>query len=214
MLLFYGAQVLAITLLYIVRPTSGVTTLVDNAASSIQYEGPWQMVASTGEDDLDGTLAGSNENAGIAKFLFNGTSVTVYGALRPVGVWDMYSLYYLDNNPAIGYRPDPNVNSEEHRVVFYTSGPLSNGPHSLEIENMGTQLWFDYVAVEAPDSDTTSVSVSNVTPTGTLLQSTSTASRSSSTSLPAQNKPLPTDMPVIAHTHQEKSLSLISANYY
>ncbi|KAI0672008.1 hypothetical protein C8Q78DRAFT_971296 [Trametes maxima] len=179
MFLLHEAQVLAITLLLLAKHTHGITTLIDNAASSIQYEGPWQMVTSTGEDDWDGTLAFSDEVAGIANFFFNGTSVAVYGALRPVGVWDMYSLYYLDNNPAVGYRPDQNVASEEHRVKFYSSEQLSDGPHSLRIENMGVHLWFDYIAVEAPDPDTTSTIAPAPPPQG----STTTSGRSSSTSL-------------------------------
>ncbi|KAI0634399.1 hypothetical protein C8Q77DRAFT_1055954, partial [Trametes polyzona] len=126
-------MLLALTLLLLFHTSLSSTLIYDNVDPRIVYSGSWQAFSATGGDDLGGTLAFSNEDASIATLQFTGTSVTVYGALKPIGTWNMHSVYYLDDLPADGFIPPTQVTSEQHRLVFYSSGRLANGQHTLKI---------------------------------------------------------------------------------
>ncbi|KAH9848557.1 hypothetical protein C2E23DRAFT_843580 [Lenzites betulinus] len=136
-----------LTLVLYFTPFVCATALYDNVDPRIEYQGSWQMV-NTSTADFGGTLAFADENSVAAILEFTGTAVTVYGAMQPVGVWNMQSAYYLDSLLVGGYHPSPQVTADQHGVIFYSSGPLSNGAHTLQIVNTGQQFWFDYIAVE------------------------------------------------------------------
>ncbi|OSD04186.1 hypothetical protein PYCCODRAFT_130373 [Trametes coccinea BRFM310] len=120
--------------------------VIDNSDPHILYEGSWTQVIGSAAD-YRSTLAFSNESQATATFQFTGTSVAVYGAIKPVGTWHMASTYLLDALPSGAYEPPSVVPSEQHHVLFYASGQLANGPHTLVIENMGEQFWLDYIVV-------------------------------------------------------------------
>ncbi|EIW52008.1 uncharacterized protein TRAVEDRAFT_136281, partial [Trametes versicolor FP-101664 SS1] len=111
----------------------GAPQKIDNTSPEIQYTGAWSMFNTPGDGDFGNTLAFSQDNLDTAKLQFSGTSVTVFGALKPVGTWNMHSAYYLDDSSPVGFIPNPLVASEQHQVTFYSSGPLSDGPHTLTI---------------------------------------------------------------------------------
>ncbi|KAI9001070.1 hypothetical protein BD414DRAFT_405010 [Trametes punicea] len=143
-------------LLYLVSNCYSCGTItVDNADPRILYEGFWQAstVPGPGKNDLQNTLAFSDQSLATAILQFPGTSVSVYGALLPVGVWYMQSVYYLDAMQSAVHEPDPVVTAEQHRVLFYSSGPLTYGVHTLVIENVGQQFWLDYITFDVPDDD-------------------------------------------------------------
>ncbi|KAI0827254.1 hypothetical protein BC628DRAFT_1418391 [Trametes gibbosa] len=156
-----------VTLFLYHLPYADATILYDNIDPHIQYLGSWQMVnTSAAEGDFEGTLAFANENSLTATLEFTGTAVTVYGALEPVGIWNMQSAYYVDGLAVVGYHPNSEVTAEQHGVVFYSSGPLGDGSHTLKIVNMGQQFWFDYIAVEtAPVPESASPMSESITTT-------------------------------------------------
>lgn len=122
-----------------------------------------------------------------------GTSVAVYGALKPVGAWNMQSLYFMDDAAVITYQPNSELSAKQHQVVFYFSESLGDGPHSLRIVNMGEQFWLDFIALETPDTATSAPTATNpsspsppsLTVTMTLTPATSTGASPSATSKPA-----------------------------
>ncbi|KAI0363790.1 hypothetical protein BV20DRAFT_88192 [Pilatotrama ljubarskyi] len=145
-----------LTLVYLAAPSKATTNLtIDNVDPRIQYQGSWQMVATSDvgvNADFGGTLSTTNQNSSTATIEFTGTSIAVYGSLRPVGTWNIHSVYYLDDIPVPAtYEPNPVVEGEMHQMRFYWSGPIGDGAHKLVIENMGQQLWLDYVAIEVSD---------------------------------------------------------------
>ncbi|KAL1951907.1 hypothetical protein VTO73DRAFT_1056 [Trametes versicolor] len=133
----------------------GTLVQIDNTSPQIQYQGAWQMTTTPGEGDAEDTLASSQTKSDTAIFNFTGTSVAVYGALKPVGTWNMQSLYYMDDAAVVTYQPNSQVPAEQHQVVFYFSESLGDGPHTLRIVNMGEQFWLDFIALETPDAGTT-----------------------------------------------------------
>ncbi|KAI9063307.1 hypothetical protein FKP32DRAFT_1592750 [Trametes sanguinea] len=106
------------------------------------------------------------------------TSVAVYGAVKPVGVWQMQSIYFLDALGDGTYQPNPVVSSEQHHVLFYASHQLAYGPHTLVIENQGEQFWFDYIVVGG-QGDGPATSCATPAPLSSSSQSVIPASSSS-----------------------------------
>ncbi|KAI9063306.1 hypothetical protein FKP32DRAFT_748040 [Trametes sanguinea] len=128
--------------------------IIDNVDPQIQYQGTWVFeTIYGGSPDYNGTLAHTNETQASVTFHFTGSSVAVYGAIKPVGTWDILSAYCLDDVPMGVYKPDPSVQAERDRVLFYASGPLGPGNHTLVVENMGEQFWLDYIGVGGPDDN-------------------------------------------------------------
>ncbi|OJT04056.1 hypothetical protein TRAPUB_5292 [Trametes pubescens] len=181
-----------LTLLFIISwgcaTVLGATQQIDNTSPQIQYQGAWSMTNSPGDGDFGDTLAFSQDNLDSATLHFSGTSVTVFGALKPVGTWNMHSAYYLDGAPVVGFTPNPVVASEQHRVTFYSSGSLSDGPHTLIIVNMGQQFYFDYIALESGSASATTAPIIHP---GTPILPTSTTPTTSSSSLPTTSSASP-----------------------
>lgn len=80
-----------------------------------------------------------------------GTSVSVYGALLPVGTFTRISQYTIDGQNTTVYNPPETIASEQHRVQFYDSGTLPFGQHTLTIENLGEEYWFDFIKADGVD---------------------------------------------------------------
>ncbi|KAI0760913.1 hypothetical protein BD413DRAFT_617434 [Trametes elegans] len=190
-------------------------TIIDSADPRIQYNTAWQLQQGD-ERDYDGTLSFSNEASATATVRFTGTSITVYGALKPVGLWNMHSLYYLDgaNLPA-SFQPPTQVSAEGHQVKFYSSGPLPDGEHTLVIGNMGQQFWFDYVEIDgssgqsattpAPEQPTTAPADPSMTSKSTSLKSATSVG--SPASIPPLTTTSPTQRTTVSHPPTTTSTS-------
>ncbi|KAH9899929.1 hypothetical protein C8Q73DRAFT_681468 [Cubamyces lactineus] len=137
----------ALTLLSFFASFTAATTFIDNADPRIQYGGMWQQGSAT-EDDYMSTLAYSEWNSATAILVFTGISVSVFGTLKPVGTWNLHSAYSVDGASMSPYINTSPLSGEQHHVQFFSQGGLSDGTHTLTIENMGQQFLFDYVAVE------------------------------------------------------------------
>lgn len=84
-------------------------------------------------------------------FTFLGTSISVYGALFPAGTFNRVSKYTIDGKNSTVYNPPGTISSEQHRVQFYDSGTLPFGQHTLTIENLGEEYWFDFIKADGVD---------------------------------------------------------------
>ncbi|KAM5545303.1 hypothetical protein V8D89_000916 [Ganoderma adspersum] len=91
-----------------------------------------------------GTLTRANTTGPTVTFTFTGTSVQVFGALRPVGTWDMRSLYSIDGGRPNAFVPSREVDEDAYGQQFFDSGTLPLDKHTLKITNLGDQLWLDY----------------------------------------------------------------------
>ena len=94
----------------------------------------------------------------------------------------MSSMYTIDDGIPTVFTPSPAVLQETFRQQFYDSGTLPAGDHTLQVTNLGVQLWLDYFQFDDDTglksaSDTTSV----IATTGALSSSTTiiTSSQSS-----------------------------------
>ncbi|EIW52010.1 uncharacterized protein TRAVEDRAFT_24728 [Trametes versicolor FP-101664 SS1] len=142
---------------FVLSDTQETLLVVDDSDSLlIKYRGPWQSSPSslfTDPEQLNylGTLTYSNLSGAVANFMFSGTSVSVYGALFPVGTFNRTSLYSIDGQNTTLYAPPRTISSEQHRVLFYNSGTLPFGQHTLTIENVGVEYWFDFIKADGVD---------------------------------------------------------------
>ncbi|OSD04187.1 hypothetical protein PYCCODRAFT_130541 [Trametes coccinea BRFM310] len=157
MVLILWGLVPLLTLLCFLRSALSQCVFIDDTDPQIQYQGKWVFVSSSGmKDDYQGTLVHSTDPQTSATIRFTGTegsSIAVYGALEPTGDWSIVSAYTLDSVPMGVYQPDKVVLDEEHRVLFFASGPLGAGNHTLVIENLGDQFWLDYIGLGGPDDN-------------------------------------------------------------
>ncbi|KAI0661043.1 hypothetical protein C8Q70DRAFT_760904 [Cubamyces menziesii] len=172
----------ALTLLWFCSFLVAATVLIDNADPRVQYGGDWQQGAATADDYMS-TLAFSEWNSATATIVFTGTSVSVFGALKPVGTWNIHSAYSVDGalmSPYINTNP---LSGEQHHVQFFSQGGLSDGTHTLTIENMGQQFWFDYVAVETGQATIPGVPIPPESTTSATTSSTTSQQVPSQTSL-------------------------------
>ncbi|KAM5545301.1 hypothetical protein V8D89_000914 [Ganoderma adspersum] len=143
---------------------------------NVNWEGHWRrrFDASAGEESL--TL--SNQPGDTVTLTFAGTFVRVYGAIKPVGTWDMHSQYTLDNQSMVDFRPPQEVPHHAYNQQFYDSGELPAGNHMLTITNLGIYLWLDYF--QFYDDSVSSVSLAGTT---FVLSTTSTTSLPSSATI-------------------------------
>ncbi|PIL28453.1 hypothetical protein GSI_08487 [Ganoderma sinense ZZ0214-1] len=117
--------------------------IVDDQHPGLVWDGAWEEFTGQPEAE-DGTLTWANRTGPTVTLTFTGTSVQVFGAFKPVGTWNIQSLYAIDGGRQTAFVPSPLVPQESFRQKFYDSGPLPLGTHTLKITNLGVQLWIDY----------------------------------------------------------------------
>ena len=105
----------------------------------------------------------------------------VYGAFKPVGTWNIQSLYAVDGRSPTPFLPSQQVDQESYRQLFFDSGPLRLGEHTLKVTNLGVQLWLDYFVYDdgGDGVNTASLLVSTGRAGGVTTTATTRASSSS-----------------------------------
>ncbi|KAM5545302.1 hypothetical protein V8D89_000915 [Ganoderma adspersum] len=116
---------------------------VDDRDSSLVWGGSWAPFFGQPEAE-DGTLTWANDTGPTVTFAFTGVEVRVFGAFKPVGTWNIQSLYAIDGGSPTPFVPSRQVDQESFRQMFFDSGPLPLGKHTLKVTNLGVQLWLDY----------------------------------------------------------------------
>ncbi|KAM5545326.1 hypothetical protein V8D89_000939 [Ganoderma adspersum] len=148
---------------------------------NIDWDGPWRQTSHPSA--MDETLTLGNQTGETITFTFTGTSVKVYGAFTPVGLWVMSSVYAVDDGIPTVFTPSPEVLQEAFRQEFYDSGALPAGDHTLQITNMGVQLWLDYFQFDDNTGWTSASVTTSVIATTDAQSSSATIITSSESSL-------------------------------
>ena len=63
--------------------------------------------------------------------------IAVFGALPVTGTFKMKSQYSIDGEVLETFMPPSTISRAEYRRMFFSSGTLSLGEHTLEIRNLG-----------------------------------------------------------------------------
>ncbi|KAM5545309.1 hypothetical protein V8D89_000922 [Ganoderma adspersum] len=121
--------------------------IVDDWDPSLQWNGGWIGLKDEPAPSWDRTLTWGNISSATVTLTFTGTSIQVFGAFKPVGVWSMQSQYAIDGGSPTTFVPPQEVSEEAYNQSFYHSGSLPEGEHTLKITNLGAQLWLDYFLV-------------------------------------------------------------------
>lgn len=113
---------------------TSVTTNDDQTGSGIgefSYSGDWQT--STGDAKHDGDDHWAAEQGSRVTFRFRGTAVSLHGALAP---HHGQATVRLDDGPP--QRIDQYAPSRQDDAVFYESGTLPDGEHTVEVTVLGS----------------------------------------------------------------------------
>ncbi|EAU87906.1 hypothetical protein CC1G_01553 [Coprinopsis cinerea okayama7 len=121
---------------------------IDDRDPSIAYSQPAQGHHWTDQGSstsYGGTLRLTRTRNANARVTFEGTSIQVYGLISPSGTGEVpISNYAIDNLPTVMYTAAPNSQTQS-QVLFFDSGPLSPGTHTLIVSNQreGAFFWLD-----------------------------------------------------------------------
>ncbi|KAI0778325.1 hypothetical protein BD413DRAFT_489828 [Trametes elegans] len=158
---------------------------IDNTSPEITYTGQWIQNPNI-SGAYNNTLASSGQTASLAHIEFNATQVVVIGAtVAPNGASansGPVSAYWLDRTSGrtpFFYQSDVNVSSG---VIFYNSGPISPGKHTLDISVVSIKQNVPYLldAIYLKD-DTTSSGASSTAAWVTTVFITPSSAPSSAT---------------------------------
>ncbi|KAM5536295.1 hypothetical protein V8D89_010031 [Ganoderma adspersum] len=161
--------------------------IVDDWDPSLQWNGGWIGFKDELALSWDCTLTWGNISSATVALTFTGTSIQVFGAFKPVGVWSMQSQYAIDGGSPTMFVPPQEVSEEAYNQSFYHSGTLSEGEHTLKITNLGSQLWLDYFlvnnngGVNIVSSGGSRNGASRTTTTATVTESVTTSASAGAT---------------------------------
>ncbi|KAH9851552.1 hypothetical protein C2E23DRAFT_229419 [Lenzites betulinus] len=186
--------------------------IVDNADPTIQYKGAW--TAQTGLDNTDyyaGTIVYANVSGATATLVFTGNCVKVFGAIvAPPGTYNTLSTYTIDGGPPTVFQPPSEITTPMYNQLFFGSGTISYGLHTIVVKNMGEQFWLDTIVFDVPDPIPSSVpsrSTQETTP-GTSQAPTPSSSdpiHATTTNSPSQSLPTPFSLSVQGPTHTSQT---------
>ncbi|KAI0355319.1 hypothetical protein OH77DRAFT_1520899 [Trametes cingulata] len=158
----------------------------DHDTNYIIYQNPPLWRHELGAQDVQrGTYTAGYTNA-VAKFSFNGTEVMVYGVANPAPSANASSLppsvsFIVDGSTTNQVSSPPTTDSQ-YSYLFYDSGPLSPGQHTLQIlVNNGDSDWpfildfIQYIPLPSSASPTVSVTSSSMFSSTSSLLATPTA---------------------------------------
>ncbi|PAV15371.1 hypothetical protein PNOK_0913400 [Pyrrhoderma noxium] len=116
-------------------------TSVDHTDPRIQYRGNWQLNDGNSRRDTVSSHS-TSQNGSSLSLKFQGTGISVLGVL-PVGTGNISALYTVDNQNK-QLRSIPQVESSKTDKVFFDSGLLDSGDHSINIDIMSTGIDRNY----------------------------------------------------------------------
>ncbi|GJE95356.1 hypothetical protein PsYK624_115400 [Phanerochaete sordida] len=117
-------------------------TTVDDANSAIVYSGGWSLNHTADSSDFNHTTTTSTSAGAGFVFQFNGTAVSVYGCLEPH--MPSSATYTLDDGAPTRFT---SADSDAYvpQRVFFDSGAVPLGAHTLRATAAGPGLCIDYV---------------------------------------------------------------------
>ncbi|KAI0659878.1 hypothetical protein C8Q70DRAFT_914539 [Cubamyces menziesii] len=174
--------------------SSGSTLLrIDDTNTRIQYEGQWSETGNS--QDNDETSHVSSSAGASAKFVFNGTFITVYGSVFQNG---SSSSYKLDDAPPVTTIVQQVPSTQNNWPFYYPTAPLEPGLHELIITVLGGTYSLDYIDFTSGSGEENNNSGSDaaVLPTSATSPSSAmpskTASPDSGSQTTTSSKGLPT----------------------
>jgi len=162
-----------------------VTTTIDDSDPNIKHvTGHW--VHFKGSRYYNGTETLTRDAGATTLYMFNGTSISVFGTMcDPGGGNETISTYTVDGGAGSNHTVPRGTVCNQNFVNFYSSPPLSNGLHTLVITNLNKGAWFflDFLKVTAPGNSSLSSSASLTSaasnPSGTSGESVTELTKSS-----------------------------------
>jgi hypothetical protein len=138
--------------------TNSDVIIVDESDSAVQYSGHWAIEGSP-EYEYQGTTHKSTTAGSTAVFQFNGSSIDVFGTIRGTSDQpDPLIAFQIDDGDKGYFKPPNTGGATRPKVRFYSTGGLSDSPHTLRIESVGSgEFWLDYFMYK-PHSGTPSTS--------------------------------------------------------
>ncbi|KAH9476932.1 hypothetical protein JR316_0010848 [Psilocybe cubensis] len=176
---------------------------IDDRDSIVSYSKPavgghWSSQGSS--TSYQSTLSLTRTRNAHASVSFTGTSISVYGLVSPSGTGNIQSSSYsVDGSKTEVYMARP-IERTQSQVLFYDSGPLVDGQHTLLVTNLVELdfLWIDYFLITSTSG--LNGSVPATTPaafsSSTLGTSTTSTSFSSTASIELASSVLPTQSTV------------------
>ena len=116
------------------RPIRWLRGMHDMCNVLIQLKINFPLSASYSDSDFTKT----NTQNTTMTFVYNGTDVTLYGAQRGNHGNYQVTVDGVASSPQSGYNANGNF-----QVVLYESNGLSQGNHTVVIENLGDNLYLD-----------------------------------------------------------------------
>ncbi|KAI1788042.1 hypothetical protein LXA43DRAFT_895289, partial [Ganoderma leucocontextum] len=126
----------SLALITLLRLSLADALRIDDSDPTVQYSGPWTNGYNVPDDaslNWDGTLHYSNISGTTVTLKFTGTSIAVFGSFHPPGRYSMQSQYSVDGQQPFTFIPDQEVPTALHQILFYSSGQLPYGEHSLVV---------------------------------------------------------------------------------
>ncbi|KAF8329326.1 hypothetical protein F5887DRAFT_1004751 [Amanita rubescens] len=119
-----------------------LTTTIENISPLLVYSNGWTP-GSSQSDSLassysDSDFTKTNTQNTTMTFVYNGTDVTLYGAQRGNHGNYQVTVDGAASSPQSGYNANGNF-----QVILYESNGLSQGNHTVVIENLGDNLYLD-----------------------------------------------------------------------
>ncbi|TFK19651.1 hypothetical protein FA15DRAFT_759892 [Coprinopsis marcescibilis] len=121
---------------------------IDDRDTSVAYSVPISGHHWTNHDSStshSGTVRLTRTRGATARVNFEGTRIAVYGLISPRGTGETpLSMYSVDSGATTRYL-GTQIESTQSQVLFYDSGPLSAGSHTLFVTNEQELdfLWLD-----------------------------------------------------------------------
>ncbi|KAI0331767.1 hypothetical protein GY45DRAFT_1345138 [Cubamyces sp. BRFM 1775] len=148
---------------------------IDDTSTRIQYEGQWSENGNS--QDNDNTSHVSTSAGASAKFVFNGTFITVYGSVFQNG---SSSSYKLDDAPPVTTIVQQVPSTQNNWPFYYPTAPLEPGLHELVITVIGGTYSLDYIDFIYVAGEENNGNDAAVIPTSTSSSSSAAPSRTAS----------------------------------
>ncbi|KAE9398222.1 hypothetical protein BT96DRAFT_822297 [Gymnopus androsaceus JB14] len=154
-------------------PINDTRFFVDDRDSRIQYGDGWKPIDSN--DTVMHTLTGSGAAGSTLSFTFEGTGISVYGALnQSVNREVVQANFAIDNESSVTYSPQP-PSSFKFNNLYFNETNLEPGNHTMKVSTLtDATIWIDYLLV-TPINATALASSNSTTSTSFPVPSSTTS---------------------------------------
>ncbi|KAF8148383.1 hypothetical protein B0H34DRAFT_736754 [Crassisporium funariophilum] len=125
-----------------------MVTRIDDTDRSIVYSSGWE--ATGGPDEYQETTMSTSNQGASATVSFSGTQISVFGTIADKGLGDAPTSSYRVDGGSAKTVVSTLGNNIQYGQLFYNSGRLAAGQHTLVITYTGQSSFFylDYIEIE------------------------------------------------------------------